>query len=394
MPNTSKMLWPFPNKDSDPWFEQFETMVTAMDSSGYAAREDRNIIFGGGGDVTWDAGTGNLTWADPIVAYSMIAGFKLSIPAGFINIPDTKVLYINLTRHPIVNASLAVTAANTVPNTNDAMALAVRVGDTIYWRWGSKIETGETLNLFGVPGTGAESDIYERDATFGITLGSSSDEATLGRVVVQGSLIGVSAEITEPVTAGTVDVNVKVNGVVKLTVQLSTSDPTLKLTSVAPGVHPIASGDQVSVEVVGTSYANAGSLPAGLTVNVVLTSGISLPPAGLPDASGSVKGITRLSLDPVTPTAPIAVGDNDPRITENRRIIRTIVQPTDGSDFTVVISPAMSTINYIVTHTLATVVGHVTVNVPLAGRLTTQFNVKTSTALLNGESIFFRVEAL
>lgn len=394
MPNTGKMIWPFPNKDSDPWFEQFETMVTAMDSSGYAAREDRNIIFGGGGDVTWDSGTGNLTWMAPIVAYSMIAGFKLSIPAGSINIPDTQVLYINLTRHPLTNASLAVAAANTVPNTNDAMALAVRVGTTIYWRWGSKIETGETLNLFGVPGTGSESDIYERAATFGVPIGSSTDEATLGRTVVQGSLIGVSAEITLPVTAGTVTVNVKVNSVVKLTVQLSTSDPVLKLTSVAPGVHPIGSADQVSVEVIGVSYANTGSLPAGLTVNVVLTSGVSLPPAGLPDASVSTKGITRLSVAPVLATQPIAAGDNDPRLVENRRIIRTIVQPADGSDFTVVISPAMSTINYIVTHTLATVTGHVTVNVPLSGRLTTQFNVKTSTALLNGESIFFRVEAL
>lgn len=394
MPNTEQMIWPYPNKDSDPWFEAFEAMVTAMDASGYAAREDRNIIFGGGGDVTWDAGTGTLTWVDPIVAYSMISGFRLSIPAGFLVIPDTQVVYVNLTRHPLVSSSLAVTTASTVPNTNNAMILAVRVGSTIYWRWGSKIETGETLNLFGVPGSGAASDIYERAATFGVPIGSLTDEATLGRVVVQGSLIGVSAEITLPVTAGTVDVNVKVNGVVKLTVQLSTSDPTLKQTSVAPGVHPLGSADQVSIEVIAVGHSNASVLQSGLTVNAVLAAGIALPPAGIPDAAALIKGITRLSLDPVLASQPIAVGDNDPRLSENRRFIRTIVQPTDGSDFTVLISPAMSTTNYIVTHTLATVTGHVTVNVPLAGRLTTQFNVKTSTALLNGESIFFRVEAL
>jgi len=394
VPNTEQMLWPYPNKDSDPWFEAFETMVASMDASGYASREDRNIIFGGGGDVTWDAGTGTLTWADPIVAYSMISGFKLSIPAGFLIVPDNQVIYINLTRHPQTNASLAVTTASTVPNTDAAMVLAVRVGTTIYWRWGSKIETGETLNLFGVPGSGAASDIYERAATFGVPIGSLTDEATLGRVVVQGSLIGVSAEITLPVTAGTVDVNVKVNGVVKLTVQLSTSDPTLKQTSVAPGVHPIGSADQVSIEVIAVGHNNASVLQSGLTVNAVLAAGIALPPAGIPDASDFTRGLTELSVAPVLATEPIAVGDNDPRITENRRILRTIVQPTDGSDFIVTISPAMSTINYIVTHTLATVTGHVTVNVPLVGRLTTQFNVKTSTALLNGESIFFRVEAL
>ena len=41
------------------------------------------------------------------------------------------------------------------------------------------------------------------------------------------------------------------------------------------------------------------------------------------DASTSVKGVTRLSVAPVSPTAPIAVGDNDPRLI-----------PTDSSNST------------------------------------------------------------
>jgi len=388
------MLWSYPNKDTDPWFESFESMVTAMDSSGYAAREDRNIIFGGGGDVNWDSGTGLLTWAQPIVAYSMIAGFRLSIAAGSVAIADTQVLYVTLTRHPINNASLTVVPAGSVPNTNDAMALAVRVGTTIYFRWGSKIETGETLNLFGVPGSGDSADTYERAATFGVPIGNSSDEATLGRVLVQGSLIGLSAEITLPVTGGTVTANVKINGVVKLTVVLSTADPLLKQTTVASGVHIVGTGDQLSVEVVGASHTNGSALPAGFTVNVMLATGISLPLGGIPDASVSTKGITRLSYPPISAAQPIAVGDNDPRVVENRRIIRTIVQPADGSDFIVTFSPAMPSTSYIVTHTLASVTSHVTVNVPLGGRQLAQFNVKTSAALLNGESIFFKVEAI
>jgi hypothetical protein len=388
------MLWPFPNKDSDPWFEMFESMVTAMDSSGYAAREDRNIIFGGGGDVNWDSGTSTLTWTQPIVAYSMIAGFRLSIAAGSIVVADTQVLYITLTRNPINNASLTVVPAGSVPNSNDAMAIAVRVGTTLYFRWGSKIETGETLNLFGVPGSASAADTYEREATFGVPIGASLDEATLGRILVQGSLIGLSAEITLPVTGGTVTVNVKVNGVVKLTVVLSTVDSVLNQTTVASGVHVLGTGDQISVEVIGVGHTNGGAIPSGLTVNVMMSTGLSLPLGGIPDASVSTKGITRLSYPPVIAAQPIAVGDNDPRIVENRRVLRTIVQPADGSDFIVTFSPAMPSTNYIVTHTLATVASHVTVNVPLAGRQVAQFNVKTSAALLNGESVFFKVEAI
>ena len=39
------------------------------------------------------------------------------------------------------------------------------------------------------------------------------------------------------------------------------------------------------------------------------------PAGSAPDASATVKGITRLSVNPVTATIPIAVGDNDPRLT-------------------------------------------------------------------------------
>ena len=228
MPNTNKMQWPFPAKDRDPWFETFEQMATAMDSSGYAAREDRQIIMGGGGDVTFDSGTGNLTWAAALDFYSLIAGFKISVAAATVVIGDGEVVYLNLNRSPTQNTSVSVAAANQVPNTNDAMALAVRVGTTVYWRHGSKIESGETVNIFGVPGSANQGDTYEREATFGVPNGAFLGESTLGRVMIAGSLIGVSAEVTEAVTGGTITVNVKVNAVTKMSVVLNTTDSILK----------------------------------------------------------------------------------------------------------------------------------------------------------------------
>lgn len=393
MPNSEKMLWPYPNKDTDPWFDNFESMVTAMDSSGYSAREDRSIIWGGGGDVTWDAGTSTLTWPVALVAYSMIAGFKLSIAPSSVLIADGQVLYVNVTRSPTTNGTIGVTSASSVPNTNEAMAIAIRSGSTLYFRWGSKIDTGETLNLFSVSG-GGNSDVYEREATFGVPVGSSTDEATMGRVIALGSVIGLSAELTLPVTTGTVTVNLKVNGVVQLTVVLNTTDTTFKQTSVAPGVVPLSAGDQVTVQVVAASYSNLSAIASGLTVNVLMGSGITVPPAGIPDASDITKGVTKLSVAPASPTNPIAVGDNDPRVSDNRRIIYTVSQPTDGSDFFVTITPSMLSTNYIVTHTLATVSSHVTVSVPLTGRAVGQFNVKTSAALANGDTIYFHVVAV
>jgi hypothetical protein len=391
MPNTDKMKWPYPDKDTDPWFEKFASMTEAMDASGYAAREDRNIIFGGGGNVTWDAGSSTLSWASDIVAFSMIAGFKLSIPAGSIFLTDSNVLYADLVRSPVDNSAIGIVSASSSPNTNNSIALAIRSGSTVYWRWGSKIESGETLNMFGVPGTGVSSDFYERSATFGVPIGNSIDEATLGRILVPGTLLGLSAEITLPVAAGTVTVNVKVNGVVKLSVALSALDPSVKQTVVAPGLHPLVPADQISVEVIGASYLNVGSLPAGLTVNAVIGAGIQLPIAGLPDSSVTGKGITRLSVAPAIPTIPIAVGDNDTRVSQNRRILYTVAQPANGSNFNVTFSPSMPSTSYIVTYCLGTVAAHVTLNIPVGGRSISQFNVVTNTALQNGETIYFHV---
>jgi len=391
VPNTSKMQWSYPGQDDDPWYEKFRQMVVGQDSSGYANREDRQIIMGGGGDVTFDSSSGALTWSAALDFYSLISGFKVSVAATTVVIADGEVIYLNLTRAPTQNLTVSTAAASQVPNTDNAMALAVRVGTTVYWRHGSKVESGETVNIFGVPGSANQGDTYERETTFGVPNGAFSGESTLGRVMVAGSLFGLSAEVIEAVTGGTITVNVKVNAVTKMTVVLNATDSILKQTVSAPGTHPVGVGDQVTVEVIASGLVTASTLDNGLTVNVGLASGILLPPGGHGDASLSEKGITRLSLDPVLATAPIAVGDNDPRLFESRRIIRTITQPADGSSFTVAFSPAMPSTNYIITHTLATVGSHFTVNTPEIGKTVNDFTVVTSVAPANAETIYFFV---
>lgn len=391
MPNTNRMIWPFPAKDRDPWFEFFEQMVTAMDSSGYASREDRQIIMGGGGDVSFDASTDTLDWSVALDFYSLIAGFRISVAATSVTILDGEVLYLDLTRAPTQNIGVVTVIASSVPNTDNAYALAVRVGTTIYWRHGAKLESGETINIFGAPGSQDQGDTYERHATFTVANGSATEEATIGRTILEGSLIGLSAELTDGVTGGTVDVSVKVNAVTKLTVQLSVGSPVVAQITSGAGVLPIGTADAVTVEVVASGYVNGSAMDAGLTVDVAFATGVLLPPGGLPDASGSVKGVTRLSLDPVTATAPIAVGDNDPRVYETRRITRVIAQPADGSSFNVTITPAMPSTGYIVIHTLATVVSHFTVSAPESGRTTGQFSVVTSADPANGDTIYFVV---
>lgn len=161
MTNTNKMLWPYPTKDSDPWFTGFEAMTGAMDSSGYAAREDRNILISGGGLVSFTASSGVLSWAADIVFLSTIAGYKLTLAAGSTVLVDGACLYVNVTRSPTGNLSVSQFTASQVPNTDSAMLVAVRSGTGVYFRNGVAIFDGNPASLFEAGGLPSGSTILE-----------------------------------------------------------------------------------------------------------------------------------------------------------------------------------------------------------------------------------------
>lgn len=146
------MLWPYPSKDADPWFDGFEDMTGAMDASGYASREDRNILISGGGTVSFVASSGLITWSQPIVFMSPIAGFKLTLGAGSATLADGAVLYVNVTRSPTGNTSLSPLVASQVPNTDSAMLVAIRSGSAVYFRNGSQVSDGQSTSLFSSGG--------------------------------------------------------------------------------------------------------------------------------------------------------------------------------------------------------------------------------------------------
>lgn len=149
MPNTRRLQWPYPSDAQDPWFSAFESMVSAQDSTGYANREDRQLIITGGGSVSFDLGTSTVTWSADIEIVSPISGFKLVIAAGDADIAEGGCIYVNLTRAPVGNVALAMLSAGSVPNTDDAYVLAVRNDDIVYFRNGVLLEDGDSKPLVG-----------------------------------------------------------------------------------------------------------------------------------------------------------------------------------------------------------------------------------------------------
>lgn len=150
MPETSRIKWPFPREFEDPWYDTFVSFIEAVDSTVYTTREDRNLLLMGGGTVAFNvSGTdGLLSWSQALSLLSPIAGLLLSVPPATVNLLDGEMLYANVTRAPTSPITLSLIKARNLPNTNDALLLAVRRGSLVYWRGGKVIANGDAFALF------------------------------------------------------------------------------------------------------------------------------------------------------------------------------------------------------------------------------------------------------
>ena len=97
--NSSRMGWPVPSKDKDPWYEEMLATVAAQDADAYAAREDRSLFLIKGGTFTWTLSSSNLSWDATIELISPIAGRHLDVAAGNVTLQDGQFLYIGVTRN-------------------------------------------------------------------------------------------------------------------------------------------------------------------------------------------------------------------------------------------------------------------------------------------------------
>lgn len=155
MPNSNRMSWPFPTENSAPWYDAFETMVTAIDASGYAAREDRNLLISGGGTLDWDLPTQSITWDAPIRIISTITGHIFTVAADSLSVDDGEAIYVNIVRSPTASSTRTVQIGTQVPSSDNAFMLAIRVGDSLYWRNGQRMDDGHFLYGLGAWFSGA-----------------------------------------------------------------------------------------------------------------------------------------------------------------------------------------------------------------------------------------------
>lgn len=158
---SSRMQWPYPTREDDPWYDYFKDFVQAVDASGFATREDGSIIWTGGGTVSWDLATKTLTWTDVIEVYSPIGSRLLQIAAGSIaGWENGEVVYLTLTRQPLANIVATLVKASQLPSNDNARSFAVRIGNAIFFRTGMSLGDGDSSasGIAPIPASGGGLD--------------------------------------------------------------------------------------------------------------------------------------------------------------------------------------------------------------------------------------------
>lgn len=191
MANTPRMNWPFPNENQDPWYVALENFAKALDASGFASREDRQLILIGGGTITWSVTGSLLQWSAPIRVISPISGFLLTVAAGAVTIEDGQALFVSLVRAPTMNRTVEARVENQVPQTDLAYILAARVGNNIYWRNGLSMGDGDSMSGLNVRNIGAGGKDWQADIAepYLYTQALVPVEEVVGQGMIDGSRV-------------------------------------------------------------------------------------------------------------------------------------------------------------------------------------------------------------
>ena len=278
--SSPRMQWPYPARDDDPWYDYFSEFVLALDASGYAHREDRSLIWAGGGTLSWDLATETFAWTDTINVYSPIGSRLLQVAAG--SVADWavgEVVYLTLTRQPLQNLSASLVKNNQLPSTDNTVAVGVRIGDAIFLQTGISLGDGDTAEgISPVPGAGGGVGSYvDIGGTYSYVEAATPVEEVVGQTAFNGALavgaatLNVMVTLSPILTSGNCSAKLYDVGAVgtpavpRLVSTLTTSTSggpqvlrqALTTVAAAPGTNEILEADRM-YEVAVTSAAVAG----------------------------------------------------------------------------------------------------------------------------------------
>lgn len=95
---TTFLAIPYPDENSDPFWDMYESQMSALDQIAFMSKIQANLFVAGGGSISFSSGTQILSWTSDLIIPVYHYGYKITVPYG----PD------NLTRAAIVPDGYAI----------------------------------------------------------------------------------------------------------------------------------------------------------------------------------------------------------------------------------------------------------------------------------------------
>jgi hypothetical protein len=142
------MSLPYPAQFAEEWWTTFVQLMDALDSNHFAAFEDRNLFFTGGGTWTWDATSGLLEWDDTLRLNTPSTGLPQDLAAASVTLVDGQLMVVDVTRGGAAAVTLAADVATSLSADAAVVALCYRSGDKLYFRNGVTLADAASYSVF------------------------------------------------------------------------------------------------------------------------------------------------------------------------------------------------------------------------------------------------------
>ena len=135
MTRTPRMGYIYEPQGEPTWYQTFVAFMNQLDADEYASFEDPLLMLSGGGMITLDTGTDELTWTEDFELVSMLTGGVITIEAGTLaGMEAGKIAYVEVARPITSNQVKTLAITDTIRENRNYVFIALRKSDSVYFR--------------------------------------------------------------------------------------------------------------------------------------------------------------------------------------------------------------------------------------------------------------------
>lgn len=147
MSQTPRLNLQYPDEGENPFFLKISSFFESLDTYIHANLSDRNLVFSGGGELSFVSSSGLVTWGSDLKLLDTTSGFVISIVASNLTLADGEAAFIDTSRVMSQSVSAALNVAPVVGVGAGKIVLFVRQGTLLYFRNGVVLSAGVTASI-------------------------------------------------------------------------------------------------------------------------------------------------------------------------------------------------------------------------------------------------------